>query len=385
MRNKLDVGILDALSEIGARVTTKQAEAADAPTDHPVGSAPDGDQAATEGSFATENEQYSKENAGPQGVDAAPEEAVNPEKKQDNLPSQEELNPGTADDPPPAEIKPKKVVTSGDDDDKGELGGPNEGSGEGEGNVGGVGGPKFDGKSASAIKACDEFLKEASAIVPQVEEGEASEESDENLIPETEAKKLASQEKVAAESIARTLEAAGVPADATLEEKRAALVRAVTAQGEKAANGFLLSLDEETLKQVLNGTTKSAQDDPSDAMPPAIPSGDPVAAAGGMPPEAAAGAAPPAAAGGDPTGGLSPEEMIAQVIEAVQAQEITPEEAIQLLQQLGVPEEVIQQIAAQFGGGAPPAAPEQDPAMAAAAPPPEAGGAEASAEDVVAV
>lgn len=395
MTDRIDSGILTALTNLGTSIT-KQAEAADPPTDHPVGSAPDGDQPASEGQFAKENEQYAKENAGPAGVEAAPEDAVNPQKKQDDLPAQEELNPTSADGEPPEEIKPKKVVTSGDDDDKGELGGDGEGSGESEGNVGGVGGPKFDEKSASIISGCDDWLKEASAIIPEVEtpaeeapaEGEESKEASasDDQVSEDEAAELERQEKVAQEQIASVLTNAGISDDAPLAEKRAAIVKAVAVEAEKAANGFILSLDEETLKSVLDGTfQKAAQDDPSAAMPAAVPAGD----MGGAPPAASIpGAAPPPEAAGAAPGGESPDEMIAKVFQAVQTGEISPEEALELFAAMGLPPEVIQVLQQELAnvagaaGAAPGGVP--DPAAAGAAPPPpEAAGAEASAEDMV--
>lgn len=344
-----------SLTNIGASIT-KTAEAADAPTDHPVGSEPDGDKVATEGSFA-------KENAGPAGVEAAPEDAINPQKKEDNMANQNELNPTSADDGPPDEIKPKKTVTSGDDDDKGELGGPNEGSGESEGNIGGVGGPVFDKKSSVVIKECDDFLKEASAIVPEVENAPAGAANGAS-------EDLMQAEKIAQAQISLTLKKMGVPDDAPLEQKRAAIVRAVADQGTKAATGFLLSLDEATIESTLNGMfEKQALDDPSGAMPPAIAGGDPAAAMGAPPvvPAAAMGGMPPEAAGAGAGGQPSPDDVIQQVIRTVQTGEITPEEAIQLLIELGLPPEIIQAIQAQLGGGGMP---------------PEVAGAEAAAEDV---
>lgn len=399
--NEVRSNILSALADIGAsvKVASKRAAAADAPTDHPVGSADGGDSPATEGSFSAINEADAKATGGPNSVEAATEETVNPMKKQDNLPAQSELNPGTADDAPPEEIKPKRTVESGDDDsDAGELGGNNEGSGEAEGNISGVGGPKFDGKSASALAACDSWLKKASAIVPVVvKNAPAAKVASAEGITEEDAETLSGYEKLAAAQIAQVLAEAGVSDDAPIEVKRAALVRKIHAQGERAADGFLVTLDEQVLKQALDGTfQKVAQDDPSAAMPP-IPGGAPTdpAAGGGDPPmDPTQGGTPPM----DPTQGgegggeqPNPEQILQEIVAALEAQEITIEEAVQLLTELGAPPEIIQALQQQFGGGGgSPGGPDGapiDPAMAAAggAPDPAAAGPEAAAEDVAVV
>ena len=387
-----DSAILDTLAALGTSIKSagvKAAEAADAPTSHPVGDAPSGDQPAEEGEFSKTNESDSKETAGPQGIDSASDGAVNPVKKEENLANQEPLDPTSVDGAVPSEIDPKKTVQSGDSDsDTGELGGPGEATGEGEGNISGVGGPKFSEKSSAAIEACDDFLKGASAIVPVEDEGVEApkKEADEDLIPKEDAEVLIEEEKQAEAQVNAALESLNILADASLETKQAALVRATAGEAQKHANGFVLSTDEWVFRAALDGTLeKQAQDDPSGALAASVPTGDaPVPPAD---PAAAAAGAPPAA-GPEAGAGINPEEILMQVVQAVQAGEISPEEAIQLLGELGLPPEVLQAVQAQLGGAAAPAAaggaPPVDPAAAAAGAPAGAG-AEAPAEEAIAV
>jgi hypothetical protein len=384
--------IIEALTALGGNLKTAgRKSAADAPTSHPVGSADDGAIPAKEGEFAKTNLTDSKRTGGPLSVDNA-EDGVHPTKKQKNLPQQQELNPTSADGPVPSEIKPKKTVESGDDDnDAGALGGQETGGGKGEGHVGGVGGPKF--ANAKVVSDMDEFLKLASAIIPQEEKpmgaaGNATPASQtsapagskaagavEDGISQEEANDLLEQEKQASILIKHTLAKMNVPENASVATKRAALVQAVAAEGEKAANGWLASMDERVLTAITTGNLDvlglKKADDAGAALPPSVPSGDAGAAAGGeAPPAGAEGAAPPA--GGE--GGGDVEQVIQQVLAAVQAGEIPAEEALGLLKEMGVPDEIIAQIAQQLGGaggaaaGGEGAAPAGDPAAAGGAP-----------------
>lgn len=143
-------------------------------------------------------------------------------------------------------------------------------------------------------------------------------------------------EKFAQEQIAATLAAAGVPADADMSVKRAALVASMHDYGVKAATGVLLSLSPEVLQASLDGNfQKVAQDKTSGAMPPTVPTGDPAAAAD---------ADPAAMMGEDPT------QMIREVLMAMEQGQISQEEMMQLLQELGASPEVLQELMAAMSG-----------------------------------
>lgn len=363
MTNRMDSGIINALTALVS--TTKSA--AEAPTTHPVGKAEDGDQPATTGEFAATNAANAKDTAGTQGVDAAGG-TVNPAKKQDDLPSQKELAPGTTDSPPPAEIKPTQVIEGGDGDVNAGAQGGEETGGGGEGRVSGVGGPKFAAASQSILNEADAFLKAASALVPDVQApaaapakaaATAAPAAGTQLVTREEAAALIEAEKTASAQISALLAAAGVAADAPIQVKRAAIVRGIMDSAVKAANGYLVSLDNNTLTAVLSGNTeKLAADDESATLPPTTGTSDagagaavdPMAAAGGAPPADAGAGAPPA--GGE---GQSQEQLLQEILAAAESGQISPEELQQLLTQMGLPPEAIQQVMAelaQSGAGA---------------------------------
>jgi hypothetical protein len=165
------------------------------------------------------------------------------------------------------------------------------------------------------------------------------------------------QEKQAKTRILAALQAARLPATADVLTKQAAVVAAFADEGVKAANGYLVSLDDEVYNSVLAGTFKAAADDDSAVLPGAVPSGD-------VP--ATDPAASPAPAGAD-----DPEKILQEILAAVQSGEMTIDEMKELLGSMGMAPEDIEAVAAvvqEQSGSAPaaPTTPAADPAAASA-------------------
>jgi len=360
--------LLDMIQDLG-EMHAKSA-AADSPTSHPSGSADNGEQPATTGEFASTNESDAKENQGPAGVDSAKTDP--PAKtKEPNDPAQEELNPGTTDDPPPGEIKPTKTVESaGTDSDT--TGTDTE----------------LENKAAATQGNLQALLTEMTAIVPIVEKPAAEGNIDGGAAapvvtePKTEvtpaadppadapadppaeapaevakdaAEKMLAVEKFASDTIKTILTAKGIAADAEVNVKLAALTAHYVHIGQRAVDGFVLSTDTEKLASILKVSqdVMEAPTSPDQAAPPA-PAPEMAPPAPGAPP-----AGDPAAGGG----GEDIEQKLQALLEMVARGEITVDQLLEQLRAEGVPEEIIQMIAQQVqsmggagGEGAPPEA-----------------------------
>ena len=316
---RIDHSIIGELEQLGRDLNTNKT-AADQPTSHPSGKAPSGDQPAQSGQFADENSGDSKRTTGNNGVESQPNNHPVSEDMHDK-PNQGPLNPSQAEDSAPSEIDPKKTINSGDEDGSAknpEDVTPETGHGQGEGQVGGVGGPKFDETSGNGSESAhsgdttgagnesgdkqdapsnsgskiggdltdrmDNWLKRASAFIPEPQDPNAgtsqnnaeqnntgkqaseTETDDSQYVSPEQAEMLKQAEANAQAEIQRVIKQAGVE-NGTREQKQAAIVRAVAQEGVKLANGFILGQDPETFSDVVNGRfDKLAADDPSGTM-----------------------------------------------------------------------------------------------------------------------
>ncbi len=381
--------ILDVLNQLNSSIKDASAEKSAATTDvdpetsHPVGELGT-DGAATEGEFASEQSSNSRANTGEIGVEAA-DKAV-PDKKEPHKPNQEPLNPTDAAEGAPPEIRPKKTNTKGDKDSGNEV---------------------MTAKEAadSLVGELDAFLKEASTIVPEQpskvaaeddEDGNDDDKEDYDVVEKTKIKKhknkregheytddeakaaseidpedaeaLQTLEKWASAEIEKALEATGVK-QASAQDKQTALVNYFAHAAERDANGFLLSLDSDTMNQALHGQRPkqaSGRKASGKIDVKKIASrlkaktaaqqdyGSPETAGGG---EAGAPAGVPAE--GDPAmDQMSVEEQVEMVLTALTAGEISLEEAAMALQELGVDEATIEALLAEVDPAAGGAAPE---------------------------
>lgn len=347
--------ILQLLQNIRASV---KSAAIDAPTSHPSGDAPDGDTVATEGAQSAANEAAIKENQGATAADAKANE--NPQKLPAPVANQAELEPGSVDKAPPAEIKPAETK-------------PAEEPGS------------ITEKVAKVQADLTSYLAEVSAILPvekKAAETPAPTPTDaEKAAMEKEAAQTAEVEKLASETLKAMLASQNVPADAAEDVKRAALVKAAMSNAEAAFAGFVLSFDNNVMTKMAKGDysfIKQAGDEvlPDDTGGAAQTT--PAAAGAGDAPSSPEAAAAPAGAEG--AGQPSEDELIQQILAMVDSGQLPPDQLVAALQAVGVSEQKIQEVvqalsqaggaAAAGGEGAP--APEAAPADAGAAAPPEA-------------
>jgi len=309
-----DTTILDALSEMVKVASAKSA------TQEPPSSAPaakdDSETKYTKGPHAATDEADAKKMAGPTGVEAT-SGTTNPESYSPTAPAQEALNPGTSEQKP--ETKPDVVTAAGSDSDTSET-----------------------LKEASSIAASLEaYIKEA-AIVPQVEK--TYQQARVEMIDKSAAQQLQAAEDACKDIIARYLAANGLDESSGSHAKRAAVVSGVISEYDLMADGFILSCHPDQMQ----ATIKRAAEDVVGDMPQDVPM-DEGAAAGAVPPDegAAAGAVPPDESG---VMDIDPQilQEIVQLLQQVEAGEITPEQLLVALQELGVPDEVLMQIAQEL-------------------------------------
>ena len=298
-----DTTILDALSEMLKVASAKSA------TQEPPSSAPaakdDSETKYTKGPHAATDEADAKKMAGPTGVEAT-SGTTNPESYSPTAPAQEALNPGTSEQKP--ETKPDVVTAAGSDSDTAET-----------------------LKEASSIAASLEaYIKEA-AIVPQVEK--TYQQARVEMIDKSAAQQLQAAEDACKDIIARYLAANGLDESSGSHAKRAAVVSGVISEYDLMADGFILSCHPDQMQ----ATIKRAAEDVVGDMPQDVP----------MDEGAAAGAVPPDESG---VMDIDPQilQEIVQLLQQVEAGEITPEQLLVALQELGVPDEVLMQIAQEL-------------------------------------
>jgi len=359
--------ILQLLQNIRASV---KSAAIDAPTSHPSGSAPDGDTTASEGAQSAANEASVKENLGGTAADASAN--ANPKKLETPPDNQKELEPGSVDKAPPAEIKPKETKPAE------EPGSINE-------------------KIAKVQSDLANYLAEVSAIIPVVknaEEGskehekkESSEEeskekksgddeSKEKESKDSEEKKAAALneiEKMASDTLKAMLASQKVAPDASEDVKRAALVKAAMANAEAAFAGFALTFDNAVMTKMARGDYSFIKTAGDEVLPDdtggAAQTTAPAAGAGDAPADAAAAPEAGAAGGAAP----SEDELIQEILKMVDSGQLPPDQLVAALQAVGVSEQKIQEVVQALGqaGGAAGGAPAD--AGAGAAAPAEAG------------